>query len=123
MEDPTLMFEATADMVVSAGRVTIKTNGYHGGDAGHGGFIDFAIEGARGLWLSENGELQDVNSVQFRLGGDYEIAEVVDCLCRLLVNVKKFLKFSAEARGRLDLCEVIEMKIVDMTTELARYES
>ena len=63
--------------------VTVGTNGYHGGDSGHGSksFFEIANQGGTDISVLVNGkEIDDVQSVAITVGGDAELRTLIQAL-------------------------------------------
>ncbi|MES1198524.1 MAG: hypothetical protein ABUS48_00900 [Pseudomonadota bacterium] len=61
-------------------KVTVETNGYQGGDAGHGGFATVTLKDEGGTsWSAEvDGQRDDdPKTISIRVGGDSEIRNLI----------------------------------------------
>lgn len=62
--------------------VTVATNGYHGGDSGHGGRTYISIEdlGSTDMDVKVSTNFNDNTKVEFMLGGDSELDTIIESL-------------------------------------------
>ncbi len=76
-------------------RVKVKTTGYCGGDAGHGGRSEIILTNLGGFYFDEADN--DTGDIVIRCGGDMEL----DMLSEALVFAGNVLKSLAEAKEKL----------------------
>lgn len=94
-------------------KVIIKENGIHGGDAGHGGFVNIIIKDEAGTYMEQNGK-ELIDKISFTVKGDAERGILSD-MCLYISEVLKNTKSTYPPEKYIKKIDKIESNSNDLT--------